>query len=218
MQKAWRVLTGTLCVVAALTACQAESPSSRFEGPAFEPTPDILPEPSATPTVPPTPAPTPVPTPTPTPTIPEAQRGTEPFPAAPAAGTVLPLSGIKVESFHGLDTAFGAIDGRLSTQWSARQGVGESVFLLLDLNRPETVAAVDLLADATPATECVFAVDASLDRTAWVTLGSGRALGSNLRPAWGTAQFQPIQTRYLRVRPSNWGRSWVAVWELQLRR
>jgi hypothetical protein len=39
------------------------------------------------------------------------------------------------------------------------------------------------------------------------------ATASNTAPKWGTASFATQQARYVRIVPTRWGTSWVAVWE-----
>jgi hypothetical protein len=180
------------------------------------PVPTEAPTPTPAPTETPTPTPTPTPRPSPSP-ISEAQHGTTPFPDAPA-GDVVSLANATATATYGNDTAFGAIDGRPYTEWSARRSRVEDMHLEIDLGAAAQFSKLDLLADASPPSTCTFTIETSDDGRTWSALATGSASGANSSPAWGTAEFKPVSARYLRVSPLNWGSSWVAIWELRLRR
>jgi hypothetical protein len=117
----------------------------------------------------------------------------------------------------GAATAIGAIDGRPYTEWNARGGVGPTTTLTIDLGTAKTLTKVDLLPDASPVVDCFFNVDVSADGKTWRTVGAGKGTGSKDTPAWGTATFDAETSRWVRIVPTSWGTSWVAVWEVRLR-
>lgn len=207
------------------SASTAPLPSAEPSAPpTASPTPTLAPLtaasdlPSADPALA-TPSPTPTPSPSPSGTpapLDEATHGDKAFPSPPS-GRVLSLSSAIASAGAGPTTAIGAIDGRLYTEWNARGGVGASTQLTLDLGASRRFSKVDLLPDASPAVDCFFNVEVSDDGQAWRTLAAGKGTGSNATPVWGTASFEPVSTRWLRVVPTSWGTSWVAVWELRLR-
>lgn len=145
----------------------------------------------------------------------EANHGDDPFPAAPA-GNAYDLRTATVTAGSGNVSAYGAIDGRQYTEWSARQGVADDVWLTIDLGTAKKVSRVDLLPDASPDVGCFFNVEVSQDGKTWQTVGSGKGTGSNAEPEWGSASFTAQTTRYVRIVPTSWGKSWVAVWEVRL--
>lgn len=203
-----------------------------------QPSTPVSPSPSAMVTAPPGVMPTPVPSPAATlspspgpsvlmpsaaPTaspaqlkeLSEANHGDEPFPPAPS-GSAYDLRNATITAGMGNVSAFGAIDGELYTEWSARDGVGDDTWLTIDLGAEKRVSRVDLLPDASPEAGTFFNVEVSKDGKAWTTVGSGKGSGSNETPSWGSASFPAQTTRYVRIVPTSWGRSWVAVWEVRL--
>ncbi|HEY9723674.1 MAG TPA: discoidin domain-containing protein, partial [Oscillatoriaceae cyanobacterium] len=163
------------------------------------------------------------PTPTPTPSqltqVPEAQHGASPFPSpSPAGEAAYNLASDVVQAGAGNETARGAIDGDVYTEWNARQGVGPSTWITIDLGTSETVSRVDLLPDASPDALCYFNIQTSSDGNQWTTIAQdAHGLGSNSAPAWASVKFTATNARYVRIQPTDWGaRSWVAVWEIKL--
>ncbi|MDB5100973.1 MAG: O-Glycosyl hydrolase, partial [Cyanobacteria bacterium RYN_339] len=183
-------------------------------------TPTAEPSPSPTPTATPTPksSTTPLPTASPSP-ISEAKHGDLAFPSPPGdAADRYSLVTARASAKPGADTAFGAIDGRPYTEWAPRQNPNTDMELKIDLGETRSFSRVDILADASTDVTCFFNVDISDDGDNWATQGTGKATGSNRAPAWGTAEFTRVSARYLRIKPTSWGSSWVAIWELQVRR
>jgi hypothetical protein len=151
--------------------------------------------------------------------ISEAKHGDQPFPLPPGiAADRYSLPYVRAYSKRGNDTAFGAIDGRAYTEWAPRSAPGTDVELMLDLGDTVSIGHVDILPDASPDVSCFFNVDTSDDGDNWATQGTGKAEGSNSTPKWGTAEFPKVSARYVRIKPTSWGSSWVAIWELQVRR
>lgn len=214
------------CALLAVAGCAGQTPPAQAPVPietapvVATPTPAPTATPTAQPTATPTPAPSGTPAQSPSPEqleeVPEAAYGPDAFPS-PLVGGQMSLSGKTVAAGAGNATARGASDGNLYTQWAARQGVADNVWWAIDLGSVRTVSRLDLLADASPESTAYFTVEVSDDYEAWETVGSGKAYASNERPRWGTV-FLPTGTkaRYVRLVPTNWARSWVAVWEIRL--
>lgn len=216
-----------------VSACAVQPASPPTVGPTGAPSGSATASPTATPTATPTPPPTPSPSPsasasataTPSPMasqlaqVPEAQHGASPFPSAPSASSqAYVLADATVQAGAGNATARGAIDGDLYTEWSARQGVGASTWITIDLGTTESLSRVDLLPDASPEAVCYFDVQTSTDGTSWSPVAKdAHGLGSNSAPTWASATFNTTRARYVRLQPTDWGaRSWVAVWEIKL--
>lgn len=222
-------------IVAALllmSACsnQPIAPSMQVSAP-----PSAAPSASAMPSTDPFASPTPVPTPTPTPSImmsmmpsaspsaspaqlkelDEANHGDEPFPNAPS-GSAYDLKNATIFAGSGNVSAFGAVDAQHYTEWSARQGISEDTWLSIDMGTERRITRVDLLPDASPEVGCFYNVEVSKDGKTWTTVGSGKGTGSNEAPTWGSATFPAQTTRYVRIVPTSWGKSWVAVWEVRV--
>lgn len=220
----WPLIVPALAVLAAC-APPSGTPASQATptpGPTTEvvspsPVPTATPVPSPTPTPSPTPSisPTPQPSPSQLRELSEANHGETPFPSPPP-GSAYDLRTAAVRAGSGNETAFGAIDGKIYTTWSARAGVSDDVWLYVDLGSAKPVSRLDLLADASPDVMCYFNVDVSSDARAWRTVGSGSAYGSNEAPKWASVNFPAESIRYVRIKPTSWGPSWVAVWELRL--
>jgi hypothetical protein len=114
-------------------------------------------------------------------------------------------------------TAIGATDGKPYTEWAARAGIGQNTTLTIDLGAAKPVSKVELLGDASPTSEVSFDVDTSVDAVIWKTAARGvLATASNTAPKWGTASFPTQSARYVRIVPTRWGTSWVAVWETHI--
>jgi hypothetical protein len=92
------------------------------------------------------------------------------------------------------------------------------VELVVDLGEAKSISRIDVLPDASPDVNCFFNIDTSDDGTTWETQGTGQAAGSNKAPAWGTATIPKQTRRYIRIKPTSWGSSWVGIWEIQVRR
>ena len=170
--------------------------------------------PSPSPTADATPSAGPSGTPAP---LGEANHGDTPFPSPPAGTKAVSLASATATAGAGQASAHGAIDGEIYTEWAARAGIGPTVWLAIDLGTARKVGKVDLLADSSADVECFYNVELSADGEEWRTVAAGKALGSNDAPTWGTATFTPETTRYVRIVPTSWGSSWVAVWEVRLR-
>jgi hypothetical protein len=199
--------TGTPTATATATATPTATP---------EPSPSPSSSPSATATPERSPSPTPFASPSP---LFEAKHGDLPFPSPPGdAADRYSLAGARAYSKAGSDTAFGAIDGRPYTEWAPRHAPDTDVELMIDLGEAKSISRVDILPDASPDVNCFFNIDTSDDGDNWATQGTGQAAGSNRAPAWGTAQIPRQTKRYIRIKPTSWGSSWVAIWEVQLRR
>lgn len=206
------------------TASLAASPVAST-APAPEPTATPTPAPSpsfapltpasAAPTAAPSATPVPVPSGSPVP-LGEAEHGDDPFPSPPP-GAAIDLDDAVATAGAGQVSAHGAIDGEIYTEWAARAGVGSATWLAIDLGKARKVSKVDLLADGSPEADVFFNVEVSADGATWRTVAAGKALASKDAPTWGTAAFSGETTRWVRVVPTSWGTSWVAVWEVRLR-
>lgn len=176
--------------------------------------------PSASPAASPGAAPSASPSPSPSPQqlveVPEANHGTQPFPAAPLVPGAYDMAGLTVLASANDTVARGAIDGKPGTEWSARQGVEKAPGYVFDLGTAKLVGRLDVLPDASPDVKVFFNVELSDDGKQWRTVASGDAFGSNQRPAWGNASWSAEKARYVRFKPTSWGDSWVAVWEFRL--
>lgn len=197
----------------------APSPNVSFAAPAASPA--LSPAgasrpPSASPAASPGVTPSASPSPPQLVEVPEANHGTQPFPAAPLVPGAYDMASLTVQASANDTVARGAIDGKPGTEWSARQGVEKAPGYVFDLGAAKVVGRLDVLPDASPDVKVFFNVELSDDGKQWRTVASGDAFGSNQRPAWGNASWSAEKARYVRFKPTSWGDSWVAVWEFRL--
>ncbi|MEB3297883.1 MAG: discoidin domain-containing protein [Candidatus Sericytochromatia bacterium] len=109
-------------------------------------------------------------------------------------------------------------DGRLETAWVARQTLLDSPVAVIGLPKPVPLASISVLPLAVPPSACTWEIDVSTDHRRWVTVGRTTGAGAP-RPeeaAWGTVTPEGSASwQFIRIRPLDWGRSGVGVFEIR---
>lgn len=109
-------------------------------------------------------------------------------------------------------------DGDLETPWIAAQTLQDGPVAVVLLRKATPLSRVAVLPLAVPAGTCHWAVDLSADRRTWYEAGEAGGKGAR-RPTeagWGAVTVPSTESwKFVRVRPLDWGRSGVGIFELR---
>ncbi|MCO1574332.1 polysaccharide lyase family 7 protein [Crossiella sp. SN42] len=132
-----------------------------------------------------------------------------PLSAAAAAGSPLPVSGVRALSDDG-NVAANTLDRDPATRWS---GQGDGVWIEYDLGSPQTVGSVSLAWHKGDTRQDTFDVQLSQDAASWTTvLARKTSSGSTVAPQ--VYDFADASARYLRVvGHGNTVNNWTSITE-----
>ncbi|MBP2479582.1 hypothetical protein JOF53_008454 [Crossiella equi] len=131
------------------------------------------------------------------------------LPAAAAAGSPLPVAGVRASADDG-NVAANTLDRDPATRWSAQ---GDGVWIEYDLGSAQTIGSVSLAWHKGETRRDTFDVQLSADATVWTTVVS-RATTSGSTLAAQTVDFADRPARYLRVvGHGNTGNDWTSITE-----
>lgn len=103
-------------------------------------------------------------------------------------------------------------NGGLHDMWSSGNYLTGDDWIYLDLSQTRSISKVKVLPGGSPPATYYWNVETSLDAVNWTVKGSGSAYNET----WGTTDFSLTSARYVRVRPTNWGSSWIAILEIEV--
>ncbi|MBM3268323.1 MAG: discoidin domain-containing protein [Candidatus Sericytochromatia bacterium] len=124
------------------------------------------------------------------------------------------------QASHALDlahTGARAVDGDLATTWQSGVSLAEPQAVVIDLGKPHPIGKVLVLPQAAPPGRCTWEIDLSADSWEWARSGKATAVCGPAHSRWGiTEAATGSKARFVRVRPTDWGRSGVAVAEIRV--
>ncbi len=121
---------------------------------------------------------------------------------------------------HALDIRHGSdktVDGNLGSAWVSGASLADAQGLVIDLRAKRALGKVLVLPQAAPAGMCRWQIDVSENSWVWNRVGEGAARGGPAKSDWGVTDLpHGTQARWVRIRPIDWSRSGVAIFEIRV--